>query len=163
MLALLQNPDQLERVKADSDILTLAVEEILRYTAPGQMRPRIALEDMEIRGTRIQKGQRIFIMLAAANFDEEHFACPHALHVERPKQEQIMTFGHGIHYCLGAALARMELQVIFPTLFQRLPGLRLASSSVQWRPNFLLRGLVALPLEFDPPAAALDELSREAA
>lgn len=163
MLSLLQNPDQLELLKAKPDILPLAVEELLRYSVPGQMRPRIAREDIEIRGTWIQKGQRIFIMLAAANFDEEHFACPHMLNVERPKKEQIMTFGHGIHYCLGGPLARIELQVIFPILFQRLPGLRLASSSVQWRPNFLLRGLVELPLEFDAPAVALDEIASNAA
>lgn len=163
MFYLLQNPAQLELLQTKPDILPLAVEEILRYSAPGQMRPRIAREDMEIRGKRIQKGQRIFLMLAAANFDEEHFACPHMLNVERPKKEQIMTFGHGIHYCLGGPLARIELQVIFPTLFKRLPGLRLASSTVQWRPNFLLRGLVELPLEFDPPAAALDASSSDAA
>ncbi len=154
MLALLQNPDQLERMQAQPDILPLAVEELLRYSAPGQMRPRIALEDIEIRGTHIQKGQRVFAMLAAANFDQAHFACPHMLNVERPKEDQIMTFGHGIHYCLGGPLARIELQVIFPTLFQRLPGLRLANPTVQWRPNFLLRGLVTLPLEFDPPGAS---------
>lgn len=158
MLALLQNPAQLELVKTRPDILPLAVEELLRYSAPGQMRPRIALEDIELRGTLIRKGQRVFAMLAAANFDEQHFSCPHLLDVERPKKEQIMTFGHGIHYCLGGPLARIELQVIFPTLFRRLPNLRLASQSVQWRPNFLLRGLVALPLEFDPPAAS-DTLS----
>ncbi|BCL84213.1 cytochrome P450 [Ktedonobacteria bacterium brp13] len=159
VLALLQNPEQLDLLQKNPDILPLAVEEILRYSVPGQMRPRIAREDIEIQGTHIQKGQRIFVMLAAANFDEKHFACPHALQVERPKKEQIMTFGHGIHYCLGGALARMELQVIIPTLFQRLPGLRLASTSVQWRPNFLLRGLVELPLLFDVPA----EVSHDAA
>ena len=156
MYSLLQNPDQLERLQANPDILPLAVEELLRYSAPGQMRPRIALEDMEIRGTRVQKGQRMFLMLAAANYDEEHFTCPAALNVERAKKDRIMTFGHGIHYCLGGALARLELRVIFPTLFHRLPGLRLASPTVQWRPNFLLRGLVALPLEFDPPAVLVD-------
>lgn len=154
MLALLQNPEQLELMQTKPDILPLAVEELLRYSAPGQMRPRIALEDVEIRGTQIQKGQRVFAMLAAANFDQEHFACPHMLNVERPKDEQIMTFGHGIHYCLGGPLARIELQVIFSTLFQRLPGLRLAEPTARWRPNFLLRGLVTLPLEFDSPAVA---------
>lgn len=151
MLALLQNPEQMELVKTKPEILPLAVEELLRYSAPGQMRPRIATEDFVFHGVPIQKGQRIFAMLAASNFDQEHFACPHLLNVERPKKEQIMTFGHGIHYCLGGPLARIELQVIFPTLFKRLPGLRLASPDVQWRPNFLLRGLVELPLEFDSP------------
>ena len=163
MLSLLQNPDQLELVKTKPEILAIAVEEIMRYSVPGQMRPRIAREDIEIRGTKIQKGQRIFAMLAAANFDEEHFACPHALNVERPKKDQIMTFGHGIHYCLGGALARMELQVIFPTLFQRLPGLRLASPDVRWRPNFLLRGLIELPLEFNQLEVALDEIESNVA
>src|SRR5437879_2960113 len=105
VLSLLQNPEQLDLLQKKPDILPLAVEEILRYSVPGQMRPRIAREDIEIQGTHIQKGQRIFVMLAAANFDETHFACPHALQVERPKKEQIMTFGHGIHYCLGGALA----------------------------------------------------------
>jgi cytochrome P450 len=163
MLSLLQNPDQLELVKTKPEILAIAIEELMRYSVPGQMRPRIAREDIEIRDTKIQKGQRIFAMLAAANFDEEHFACPHALNVERPKKDQIMTFGHGIHYCLGGALARMELQVIFPTLFQRLPGLRLASPDVRWRPNFLLRGLIELPLEFDPLEVVLDEIESNVA
>ncbi len=159
MLALLQNPDQLELLKSKPDVLPLAIEEILRYSVPGQMRPRIALEEIEIRGTHIQKGQRIFVMLAAANFDEEHFACPSALNIERPKKELIMTFGYGMHYCLGGALARMELQIIFPTLFQRLPRLRLASSTVQWRPNFLLRGLIDLPLKFDLAAKVSDDVA----
>jgi cytochrome P450 len=150
MLALLQNPEQMELVKTNHDILPLAVEELLRYSAPGQMRPRIATEDFEFHGAHIRRGQRIFAMLAAANFDQSHFACPHMLNVERPKKEQIMTFGHGPHYCLGGPLARIELQVIFPTLLRRLPGLRLATSEVRWRPNFLLRGLVELPLEFTP-------------
>ncbi len=163
VLSLLQNPDQLELLQTKPDILPLVVEEILRYSVPGQMRPRIAREDIEIRGTRIRQGQRIFLMLAAANFDEKHFACPEMLHVERSKKEQIMTFGYGIHYCLGGPLARIELQVILPTLFRRLPGLRLASPTVEWRPNFLLRGLVKLPLEFASPAAALDDTTSDAA
>src|SRR5262249_23107474 len=148
----LQNPEQLELVKTRPDILSLAVEELLRYSAPGQMRPRIATEDFEFHGAHIRKGQRIFAMLAAANFDQQRFSCPHVLNVERSKKEQIMTFGHGPHYCLGGPLARIELQVIFPTLFRRLPDLRLATSDIRWRPNFLLRGLVELPLEFTPPS-----------
>ncbi len=163
VLSLLQNPDQLEILQTKPGILPLVVEEILRYSVPGQMRPRIAREDIEIRGARIQKGQRIFLMLAAANFDEKHFACPEMLHVERSKKEQIMTFGYGIHYCLGGPLARIELQVILPTLFQRLPGLRLASPTVEWRPNFLLRGLVKLPLEFTSTAVAIDDVASDAA
>ncbi|MHB8595570.1 MAG: cytochrome P450 [Ktedonobacteraceae bacterium] len=161
MFSLLQHPDQLEHLLAHPDILPLAVEELLRYSAPGQMRPRIALEDMEIRGSHIQKGQRIFLMLAAANYDAEHFTCPEALNVERARKDRIMTFGHGIHYCLGGALARLELRVIFPTLFRRLPGLRLAAPTVQWRPNFLLRGLVALPLQFDPSASIVGTLDTD--
>lgn len=159
ILLLLQHPDQLERLKNDAMILPLVVEELLRYSAPGQMRPRIALEDIEVRGTHIARGQRIFLMLAAANYDAEHFACPEMLNVERSRKERIMTFGHGIHYCLGSALAKLELQIIIPTLFRRLPGLRLASSTVEWRPNFLLRGLVSLPLLFNPSPSvvAVDE------
>jgi len=160
MLALLQNPDQMEQVKSRPDILPLAVEELLRYSAPGQMRPRIATEDFEFHGAHIRKGQRIFAMLAAANFDQQHFDCPHMLDVERTKKEQIMTFGHGIHYCLGGPLARIELQIIFPTLLNRLPNLRLATPEIRWRPNFLLRGLVELPLEFDRPGAGEEPASR---
>ncbi|GHO89531.1 cytochrome P450 [Dictyobacter formicarum] len=163
MLYLLQHPNQMENLKRNRALVPLAVEEILRYSAPGQMRPRVAREDIEVRGTCIQKGQRIFVMLAAANYDANHFSCPEKFDVERPKKEQIMTFGHGIHYCLGSALARMELECIFPTLLKRLPNLRLASPSVQWRPNFLLRGLAALPLEFDPPATAAIEIEETAA
>lgn len=154
MLMLLRHQDQLARLLTDAESLSMAVEEILRYAAPGQMRPRIAREDMEIRGTRIQKGERLFLILAAANYDAGHFHCPEKLDLERPRGDHIMTFGHGIHYCLGAALARLELEIVFPTLLRRLPGLRLAAPEVEWRPNFLLRGLVALPLKFDPRASA---------
>ena len=153
MMLLLQHQEQQAHVLADAASLSLAVEEILRYAAPGQMRPRIAREDMEIRGTRIQKGERLFIVLAAANYDADHFHCPEKLDLGRAKGDHIMTFGHGIHYCMGAALARLELEIVFPTLLQRLPGLRLAIPEVEWRPNFLLRGLAALPLQFDPPAS----------
>lgn len=154
MLLLLRHQDQLARLLTDAESLSMAVEEILRYAAPGQMRPRIAREDMEIRGTRIQKGERLFLILAAANYDASHFHCPEKLDLERPRGDHIMTFGHGIHYCLGAALARLELEIVFPTLLRRLPGLRLAVPEVEWRPNFLLRGLVALPLKFDPGPSA---------
>lgn len=154
MMLLLQHQEQQERVLSDETSRSLAVEEILRYAAPGQMRPRIACEDMEVRGTRIRKGERLFIMLAAANYDADHFHCPEKLDLGRPKGDHIMTFGHGIHYCMGAALARLELEIVFPTLLRRLPGLRLAEpESIEWRPNFLLRGLMALPLRFDPPSA----------
>ncbi|MDQ2902647.1 MAG: cytochrome P450 [Chloroflexota bacterium] len=154
MLILLRHQEQLASLLTNTESLSLAVEEILRYAAPGQMRPRIAREDMEIRGTHIQKGERLFLILAAANYDAGHFHCPEQLDLARPKGDHIMTFGHGIHYCLGAALARMELEIVFPTLLQRLPGLRLAVPEVEWRPNFLLRGLVALPLKFDPRVSA---------
>lgn len=163
MLMILRHQDQVERLLADPESLTLAVEEILRYAAPGQMRPRIATEDLEVGGVRIQKGQRLFIMIAAANYDANHFSCPEKLDLSRPKGDHIMTFGHGIHYCMGAALARLELEIVFPTLLRRLPGLRLAVPRVEWRPNFLLRGLVALPLKFDPPAAVAKQAGEDAA
>jgi cytochrome P450 len=148
MLALLQNPEQLERLESQPDLINVAVEEMLRYGGTSQFRPRIAREDIEIERKRIQKGQRVFLVLGSANYDEEHFPHPEDFDIERPK-ERSMTFGYGIHYCLGAPLARIELQVVVATLLRRLPGLRLAPTSIEWRPNFLLRGLKALPLVFE--------------
>src|SRR5207253_10681682 len=108
---------------------------------------RIATEDLEINGRAFPKQSQVVTLLAAANRDPERFADPDRLDIRRT-DNQHLTFSHGIHYCLGAALARLEGQVVFSTLAQRYPQMRLAvpAEAVEYREHFVLRGLKALPV-----------------
>jgi cytochrome P450 len=148
MLALLQNPDQLELLRADPSLIPNAVEEFLRHCGPVQFTHRIALEDLPLGGQTIRKGQLVFLFLAAANRDPNHFADPERLDVKRVVHKHV-AFGMGHHFCLGAPLARMEAQIAFTTLLRRLKNLRLATDTLVYRENFNLRGLNSLPVTFD--------------
>lgn len=147
LLALLRNPEQLEKLKADPSLIQGAVDECLRYDGPVQMTARTALEDIEIEGKTITKGQQAVIVLAAANRDPAHFVDPDRFDITR-KDNPHIAFSHGIHYCLGAPLARVEAQIALTTLLRRLPKLRLASDELEWRETVTLRGLKALPVVF---------------
>ena len=125
-LTLLRHPEQLERLKRDPQLIDSAVDELLRYLSPVQFAPRrVALEDVEIRGEKIAQGDGIFAVNPAANRDPHEFPNPDVLDLTRDASNHV-TFGYGIHGCLGQGLARIELQVVFSKLFQRFPGLRLA-------------------------------------
>jgi cytochrome P450 len=149
MLALLINPDQLQKLKTDPDLIKPAIEELLRYVNPVQLVNRYASEDMEIGGQPIPKGSHLQMLLASANHDPMYAPAPERLDVTR-KDAQHVAFGQGIHYCLGAPLARLEGEIAFQTVLKRLPNIRLAvpDDRLQWRPAIELRGLVQLPVEF---------------
>lgn len=145
MLALLRNPDQLERLRADPTLVRGAVEELLRYDSPVQLTARNVTEDIEIDGRRAKRGQQLLVMLGAANRDPAAFPHPETLDTGRQDIHHL-SFSHGAHYCLGASLARTEAEIALAALIARLPDLRLGVAQPAWRPTRTLRGLTALPL-----------------
>jgi cytochrome P450 len=150
VLALLQHPDQLQKLRDDPSLIKPAVEELLRYDGPVETSTeRFAREDVRIGETVIPRGEMVLVVLAAADHDPERFADPDELDITRVDNRHL-AFGKGIHHCLGAPLARMEGQIAISTLLARMPDLRLKGSpeSLSWRPGLTLRGLRGLPLEF---------------
>ncbi len=150
MLALLQNPDQMAKLRGDPTLIKPAVEELLRFCAPLETATeRYAREDVTISGVTIPRGERVFAVLASANHDETYFPNPETLDITRENNKHL-AFGQGVHYCMGAPLARLEGQIAINTLLRRLPDLRLAVSpeSLHWRQGIALRGLEALPVTF---------------
>jgi cytochrome P450 len=146
-LLLLRNPDQLAALRADPELLTGAVEEFLRFDGPVMMGPsRFAREDLEIGGQLIKAGDLVLLAAGAANRDPERFDRPDVMDITR-RESRHVAFGHGIHICLGAALARLEGQIAIGTLVSRFPDLALAvdDSEVVWRQS-VIRGPQALPL-----------------
>jgi cytochrome P450 len=146
-LALLRHPDQWEKLKNDPSLAKSAVEELLRYDSPVQMTARWVLEDMEFAGQMFRKGQQVATLLGAANRDPSRFANPGTLDITRDPNPHL-AFGNGIHFCLGAPLARMEGQIAFATLARRLPYLRLATENPPYRDTYVLRGLAELAVTF---------------
>ncbi len=146
---LLRHPDQLERLKNDSTLLPGAVEEILRYESPVQATTRYASEDIQVGADTLPAGVNVTLVMAAANRDPRHFTCPERFDIAR-NEARHQTFGGGIHYCVGAPLARMEGQIGLAKFFARLPDLRLAGDVFEWRDNFILRGLKALQVSAQP-------------
>ncbi|MCB8943054.1 MAG: cytochrome P450 [Ardenticatenaceae bacterium] len=146
-LALLRHPDQFALLKGDLGLVKTAVEEFLRYDSPVQMTSRLAHEEIAYKGHIFPRGTQISFLLAAANHDPERFENPHQLDITRQKNQHL-SFGNGIHYCLGAPLARLEGEIAFTTLLRRLPNLALATETPAYSDNYLLRGLKCLPLTF---------------
>ena len=142
LLALLRAPDQLERLRADRSLLPSAVEEMLRYESPVQVNGRYALEDTHIGDQPIPAGTSVVTFLGAGNRDPEQFAEPDRFDVGRDHGAPL-SFGGGIHYCLGAALARLEAQVVFDRLLDRFDRLELLDEPT-FRPSVTLRGVEAL-------------------
>lgn len=147
LLALLRHPDQLALLRDDPALIESAVEELVRYDSPVQATGRFVLEDVPMDGHTIKAGQQAIVLLAAANRDPEHFPDPDRLDITR-QDNHPLSFGHGIHYCLGAPLARLEGQVALLALVQRFPNLRPATDRLEWGDNFILRGLTSLPVTF---------------
>jgi cytochrome P450 len=149
-LALLQHPEQMHLLQQDPSLLPSAIEELLRYTAPVSLSTqRWASEDIPMHGKVIRKGEMVFVSLIGADTDPQQFPDPEVLNIMR-QENQHVAFGKGIHYCLGAPLARLEGQIAIGTLLQRLPNLRLVSEPEQltWTQNPILRGLTSLPVTF---------------
>jgi cytochrome P450 len=147
LLALHRNPDQLALLKANPGLITNAIEEFLRYDSSVQLTGRVALEDIEdLGGKRIPKGENVLCLLGSANHDPAVYPDrPGSLDITRPNVKPL-SFGGGIHFCLGAQLARIEAEIAIASLLRRLPDLRLDNAeNPQWRPTFVLRGLKELP------------------
>jgi cytochrome P450 len=147
-LALLEHPDQMERLRSDPDLIKLAVEELLRFHSPVEMATeRFPRHDVTVAGTRIPRGEMVLAVIASANRDERQFVNPDVLDLTREPNKHV-SFGQGVHFCLGAPLARLEGQLAINTLLRRARGLRLAvaPSALRWRRGLVLRGLEALPL-----------------
>ena len=144
-LALRRNPDQLKRLREDPSLLNGAIDELLRFDSPVQLDSRIARRPFELRGKRIDSGQRVICLLGAANRDPQVFPGANRLDVGRSSANHL-AFGRGIHYCLGAPLARLEGRVVFEALLPRLGSLRLAEEPT-YRDQVTLRGLESLWLE----------------
>ena len=145
---LLSHPDQWRRLKADPSLLTSAIEEILRYESPVSRQPRLMKQDADLAGRHIERGQMVFQMLNAANRDPAYFTEPDAFDIGRQNNRHI-AFGVGIHFCVGAVLSRTEAQIVFGTILERSPGMRLVSDQPDWdlsKPNS--RMLKTLPVEF---------------
>jgi cytochrome P450 len=145
--ALLKHPEQLEQLKSNPALIKTAVEELLRYDSPVQMTSRVVLEPIELAGHAFERGQQVSFMLGAANRDPAQFDDPGTLDLTRQPNPHL-AFGSGIHYCLGAPLARLEGQIAINTLLQRMPNLKLTIDTPEQADNYLLRGLQALPVSF---------------
>ncbi|GCE09019.1 cytochrome P450 [Dictyobacter aurantiacus] len=146
IFALLNHPRQWELLKANPSLVNGAVEEMLRFSSPVTIISRFITEDLTMDGKRIHKGEQVRLALGAANRDPKHFPDPNAFNITR-KPERILSFGFGIHFCVGAALARMESQIVLTELIRRMPNLRIANDSYQWRPNLAMPGLLSLPVK----------------
>jgi cytochrome P450 len=144
-LALFQNPEQHELLRKDRSLVEPAVEEMLRFTGPVQATARVALEEIDVGGQQIDEGQLALCLLAAANRDPAVFDDPEDFDIRR-RENRHVAFGFGIHFCLGAPLARAEAQIAFDALLERMPDLRLESEDYEWNGNFILRGLKRLPI-----------------
>ena len=154
VLALLLNPAELDRLRADPSLIGGAVEEFLRYVSPvSNTTFRQAAETLEIGGARISRGDPVLVALSAANRDPARFGDPDRLELGRDSSGHL-AFGHGIHYCLGAPLARLEAEIAFAGLLARFGSIRLAvpANTLRWRPSTLIHGLEALPVRLAPTA-----------
>ena len=149
-LVLLQNPEQLADLKAHPDRINGAIEELLRFLAPVQFAPRrVALENVEIAGSLIRKGDGVFAIAPSANRDEDAFPDPDRLDICRDAAQHV-TFGYGIHQCLGQGLARVELQVTYAALFRRFPNLHLHGrfEDIRFKDDMQIYGVYGLPVSW---------------
>jgi len=152
MLALLLNPGELTRLRADRSLLDAAVEELLRYVNPvNNATFRFTGEPMEIGGVNIGPGEVVLVSLSGANRDPSRYADPDRLDLGRDGGGHV-AFGHGIHYCLGAPLARLEAEIAFAGLLERFGSMTLAvpPDELRWRPSTLIHGLESLPVRLGP-------------
>lgn len=147
LLALLRHPDQLQKLRDDPALLASAVEEMLRYDNPVQIAYRSAAEDAQVGGKWIRKGQLVNMVLGAANRDPERYSEPDRFDIARDEGKHL-GFGLGIHFCIGAALVRLEGQIAFSAILRRLPRLALATDVLEWQEQPIFRGVKSLPVIF---------------
>jgi cytochrome P450 len=145
VLALARHPDQWELLRAQPSLIQPAIEELVRYDPPAPVLQRIALADIELGGETIRSGDKVMLLLAAANRDPAVFDDPDRLDITRSPNPHL-GFGQDAHYCLGAALARLEAEVAIGTLVRHFPPPRLETETLQWEDSFVIRGLTSLPI-----------------
>lgn len=145
LLALLQHPDQLRKLQARTSLLAPAIEEMLRYDNPVQITYRSALEDVNMKGKLIRQGDLVNSILGSANRDPERFSKPDRFDITR-NEGRHLSFGVGIHFCIGAPLVRLEAEVVFETILRRFPKMSLATESLEWQEHPIFRGLKSLPV-----------------
>jgi cytochrome P450 len=152
VLSLLRNPGEFQRLRSDLSLIPSAVEELLRYESPSQHTARLAPDDIELGDRKIRKRQAVIAVMAAGNRDPERFPDPDRLDISR-QDNRHLAFGWGAHFCFGAPLARVEGQLAFAAIATRLSNLKLVPGSLRWRTNLGLRGLISLPVTFEPVGA----------
>lgn len=145
MLALLQHPGELAALQSDLGLLPAAVEEVLRFDGPAKVSVRSVREDLEVRGRTLRAGDRLFLVPAAANRDPRRFPDPDRFDIRRSDKGH-MGFGFGIHYCLGAPLARLEGELALGAIVEHFPSAQLTTEELAWHPTLLSRGVTSLPL-----------------
>lgn len=152
MVALLTHPEQRALLEADPSLLPRAVEELIRFDGPVERTlNRWAAEDVELGGQTIRHGESVIVILGAADRDPSRFDAPDVLDLTAERDARHLGFGRGVHFCLGAPLARVEAEIALETLLRRLPGVRLAVpvEELRWRPVPLFRSLEAVPLTWN--------------
>ena len=148
MLALMRAPDQLKKLRENPWLIGSAVEEFLRFDNSVQRQARVASVDMEINGRQILKGQYLLLFIGAANRDPAQFSNPDQLDISRRENKHV-AFGHGIHFCIGAPLARLEAEIAINTMLRRFPTLQLMPQSLEWEELLALRKLKSLKVSFE--------------
>jgi cytochrome P450 len=138
------NPSQWALLRDNPGLVPNAIEEILRYECPVQAVARTVAEPIEFDGEEFRKGELIVALIGAANRDPSVFPDPDRLDVTRERLKPL-SFGGGIHFCIGAQLARIEAEVVFSTLLRRMPNMKVEGGAPRWRDSFTLRGLTTLP------------------
>jgi len=152
VLAFLRHPAELAKLRARPELAADAVEECLRYDGPSGALARVVAVAHEMGGRQLKAGERVYAWMNAANRDPRRFSDPDRFDIARPDNRHL-TFGHGAHFCLGAPLARLEAQIAFPRLFERLQGLELTTDTFEWMDSLILRGVKKLPVRFKPMGA----------
>ena len=144
-LLALQHPEQMQRLQAGSILLVSAIEEMLRYDSPVQITYRSALQDAQINGKLIRKGDLVNTIVGSANRDPERFAHPDRFDITR-NEGRHLGFGRGIHFCIGAPLVRLEAEIVFETILRRFPHINLVTEKLEWQEHPIFRGLKSLPV-----------------
>ncbi len=157
LLTLLRHPEQWQQLCATPALIETAIEEILRYESPVQNTSRTVLADIDVAGVTLRAGERVVLSVGAANRDPEQFPDPDRFDIGR-KPNRHITFGYGIHFCIGAMLARLEGQIALSTLLRRFPHMVLETKQLEWKPLLLVRELQQLRVRLDVPKHA--ELTR---
>ena len=142
-------PEQLEQARADKNHLPKFIEEVMRFDSPTPVSFRLAMKDAELSGTHIPAGSLVMGLIGSANWDERVFEQPERFLPGRPRGNQHLSFGYGIHFCVGAQLARMEARLGLEALVSRVKKLRLTTPEVQWAPGLSMHGPAVLPMELE--------------